>query len=141
LVGQRNHTSGDAALTVTLTLTNADESVTYGSGTISIGSGLTTGDTPDNLLSGTIEISGVPADTTIFGKFIDGIGARLVSATVHEVSLPVSASNGYVVPPQVAATAPIYDARRKTMYELATKLWKRGAAHLWNWTVDDQSTP
>lgn len=135
---------GGGASTVTLYLTNADGSTVYGSGLYARGgngSGAAVTDTPDEYAQGDIEIFGVPADTDVYGYIEDGIGARVISACVYEESLPLYAANGYVVPSQCAATMPIYDARRKTMYELATRLWKRGAAHLFNWTVDKQSSP
>jgi hypothetical protein len=33
------------------------------------------------------------------------------------------------------------DDRREDMLTLATSLWKRGAAQLWNWSADLQSSP
>lgn len=128
--------------TVTLYITNADGSTVYGQASANYGAtGTTTNDAPDELGALDLEITGVPPDTDVYGRFEDSDGGRLVAATVYEESLSILASNGYVVPSVVSATAPIYDARRETMYELATKLWKRGAAQLINWTVDDQSSP
>lgn len=127
---------------VTLYITDAAGSTVYGSGSFSAGlnPGGSTGDTSDEFIAGTITINTVPADTDIYGRFEDGdYGGRLIAASVYEESLPVSGANGYVDP--VPVNGPIYDGRRQSMYVLGTNLWKRGAAQLINWTVDDQATP
>ncbi len=129
------------APTVKLIISNADESVTYGSGSHAIGLSPASGDTPDEYIDATIQFDGVPADTDVYGRFEEINGGRLISACVYEESLGITAANGYVVPAPVSVNAPIYDARRQRMYELATRLWKRGAAHLWNFSVDSQSSP
>lgn len=136
--------SGDPIATpprVKLYITNADGSTVYGSGTFVAGynPNSTPLDRPAEFISGLITISSVPADTDIYGRFEDGdSGGRLIAASVYEESQPLS-SSGYATP--VPVNGPIYNARRQKLYQLGTNLWKRGAAQLINWTVDNQATP
>lgn len=122
--------------------TNADASTTYGSGTYQFGTsstGTTNADVPSEFSIGEIVIS-APADTDIFLRVDDTGKGRLISCTIYEEGLPIWTGNGYPQS-QVAVTSPILDDRRAAMLQLATNLWKRGAAHLWNWSRDLQSSP
>lgn len=142
-LGQHNITLGSGVNpTVTLYLESADGSTVYGQASASFGAtGSTPSDVPSEWSDVELEIFFVPADTAIYGRFEESDGGRLIAACVYEESLAMTAANGYVVPSPVSVTAPIYDARRQTMYELGTLLWKQGAAHLINWTADMQSSP
>ena len=132
---QSHGTAGSPS--ATLYITDASGGTVYGSGSWSFGASATgVGDFPSEFGVGEIIIGGVPADTDIYGRFEDSQDARLISACVFEESKKVLAGNGYVLPSQVAALGPIYDDRREDMYELATTLWKRGAAQLFNWTAN-----
>ena len=137
--------SGDPIFSpkITLTITNADESTTYGSCSFWFGAASSggTNDTPDEFGYGEFELSGVPASTTVYGKFTETECARLISATVYEEALSITSANGYVVPSALPVGSPILDARRQDLYELARNLWTDGAAHLFNWSADNQASP
>jgi len=122
----------------TIYVTNADQSVTYGSAEFVYGNnfGTAPGNTPDEFGIGELIIGGVPADTDVYLRIDDNDHGRIVSVTIHEESKKLLASNGYLLPSVVSVGGPIDDARRGSSYALATSLWKRGAAHLFNWTVD-----
>ena len=125
-----------------LVITNKTGSTTYGTAVFQFGANATTPDDfPVEFGFGEVTLHGIPADTDIYGRLEDDDAGRLIAVSVAERSLDVSNANGYVVPSQVAATGPIYDARRENLYELGATLWKSGAAHLLNWTVDDQASP
>lgn len=103
------------------------------------------GDTPRYFLEAYLPLKSGGAiveldpDTEYFGLFSDINGGRLISAMVHEESLAGDTANGYVT--QVSAGSPIYDADRSGVATLLRNLWKQGGAHLFNWSVDDQSSP
>lgn len=128
---------------VTVYITNADESTTYGSATFQFGAAPLGGanDWPSEFGQGMVIIEGVPASTTIYGRIEETDEARLISASVYEQSKPISAANGYVVPDVVSAQQPILDERRQAMLELASSLWHEGAAPLYSWSADIQSSP
>jgi hypothetical protein len=80
----------------------------------------------------------VTPDSDVFGVFEDKQGAKLISATVLEVSLDHTTENGYLQSP-FGVTAPIYSSMRSGLVTALRTMWKRGAAHLLNWTVDQDS--
>lgn len=126
---------------VTVTVTNADESTTYGTKTYSYGTFLGTPvDTPDRFGYGEITIA-CPADTDIYIRVDDVNGGRVISVSIQEEMTKINSSNGYIVPAGVSVSSPIYDARRELMLETATNAWNKQAAHLWNWTADSDSSP
>lgn len=84
-------------------------------------------------------IVGLDPDTEYFGVFSDINGGRLISAMVYEESLPSDTANGYVT--QVSSGSPVFDADRSGVATLLRNMWKQGGAHLFNWSVDDQSSP
>jgi hypothetical protein len=104
------------------------------------GNSLTIADNvPSNWGFGTGYVN-VSPDTDYQLLFSDVDNARMISATAYEVTLDPDTSNGYIQP-GYAATRNIYDADRSDPMLLASSLWKRGGAHLFNWTVDSQASP
>lgn len=129
---------------ITVHITNADESTTYGTGVVHFGANntaATPSDVPSEFGWGEVQINNVPADTDIYGRFEEDDGGRLIAASVCERALEVTSANGYVVPGPVAVQSPIYNDRRQALYDLGVDVWKQGAGHLFNWTVDDQASP
>ena len=82
----------------------------------------------------------VDPDTDYYGVISDFDAARIVSACVYERSLDPDTTNGYLSA-GYAAGVNIYDTDRSGPMLLAADMWKKGGAHLLNWTVDDQSSP
>jgi hypothetical protein len=120
-----------------LYITDAGGSTTYSVGQFWFGTGPhVSGDVPSGWGWGEVVMTDVPPDTDIFGRFEDVEAGRLISAMVVEECLPVIPGNGYMLPPQVAVKAPIYDKRYQGELTLARDTWRRGAAHLLNWTAD-----
>lgn len=129
---------------VTIAVTNANESTTYGTATLATNNnfgGSTSDDTPNEFISGELVIGGVPADTDVYIKVSDEANGRVLAVSIQEEMVKLISGNGYVLPAGVSVMTPIDAARRETLYELATTLWKRQAAHAWNWTVDNQASP
>lgn len=140
----RNDADPNGTPSVTIAITNADESVTYGSNTLASANNVVGGtpdDTPNEFVAGEIIIGGVPADTDIFIRVEDDNNGRVLAVSIQEEMVKLISGNGYILPPNVSVSTPIYGQRREDMYELATLLHKRQAAQLWNWTVDLQSSP
>jgi hypothetical protein len=124
-----------------LYITNADASTTYSVGEFAFGTGPgASSDTPADLGWGEVVMTDIPADTDIYGQFVDVEGGRLISATVAEDSLALLTPNNYVLPSAVAVKGPIYDSRFESMLTLARDTWSRGAAQLANWTSDTDAT-
>lgn len=133
---------GGSNPSATITATDATEGVTYGSNTFSYGTLLGSPvDTPDRFGGGEIILGGCPADSHVYLRIDDVNGGRLIAISVCEENLKLISGNGYVLPAGVSVSSPILDARRETRFELATQLWKRGAAQLWNWSRDLMSSP
>lgn len=78
-------------------------------------------------------------DTDYFGTFTDN-GSELVSATCFEYASLTEMFGGYL-PQNVASGGAILDASRQNLAELLRPLWKRGAAQVLNWSVDDGTVP
>jgi len=78
-------------------------------------------------------------DTTYEVRIGDVDYGRLVGCVVFEESTEPT----WIDYPSTTypALAPIYDSHREKLMPLATDMWKRNAAHLFNWTVDDQASP
>jgi len=104
----------------------SDLPVWFGDGATFVGDG-----TPTGVLL-------VTPDTDIFCELQD-VNGRLVQAVVYEVALDADTANGYIKSPY-AATAPIFDDVRQALVQNLRTLWKRGASHLLNWTVDQDSS-
>jgi hypothetical protein len=107
--------------------------------------GLGTSDIPSNFGLSVVTAAdslGAPyafdPDTDYFGEFIEVNGARLVSACVHENSMPPNTDNGYAAIDAAGGSA-IQDADRATPRTMANSLWLRGSVPLWHWTVDEDS--
>ena len=83
----------------------------------------------------------IPADTDLTLMFSDFDNARLVAATVYEVSVQPDTDDGYVDPANLAALGPIYANTRENVANILRSMWRVGSAHLVNWTADIQSTP
>lgn len=132
---------GGSNPSMSITVTNADESTTYGTATYSYGAFLGTPvDTPERFGHGEITIA-CPADTDVAIRVDDVNGGRVIAVAIQEEMLKLNSANGYIVPANVSIASPIYDARRQLLFETATAAWNRQAAHLCSWTVDDQSVP
>lgn len=96
--------------------------------------GTLAGDVPSHH-AGAIFLLPVSANTAYEFKFSDFDGARLVSASIHEVMLPAHTLHGYMFP-SVAVLQPIYDSDRDTAYDLANRAWKQQGATCVNFTQD-----
>jgi hypothetical protein len=107
--------------------------------TFYFGSTGTGGTAPSSITTTKLYFASVPSDSEIYGTFTDKDGARLVSAVVYEESLALDTANGYS-DQNFAVQQPIYDSHRSTLAQLAGNMWTRGAAHVWNWTADQDST-
>lgn len=129
-----------ATASAKLYITNATASTTYATGEFVFGSTLGTSAVPSAFVAGEIVLTGVPADTDIYGRFEDLSDGRLISASVVEEYLPLLPGNGYVLPPQVPVKGPIYDNRYEDELTLARNVWRRGAAHLLNWSSNTDAT-
>jgi hypothetical protein len=81
----------------------------------------------------------IPADTDLHGVLIDS-DSRLVAAMVYEISCESTTGNGYV-DDTIQAHSQILDSLRQSLTEKLRTQWKRGASGLWNWCVDDETTP
>lgn len=79
-------------------------------------------------------------DTDYYGTVSDNNDARLVSMTAWELSLPGDTDNDYVEQ-AFGLGQPILDVHRGDLATMLRKLWRRGAAHSWNWSVNLQSGP
>lgn len=88
------------------------------------------------LLTNSGSIADPVAGTEYFGTVSDFQG-RIVAISVFEMSINNTApfTEGY------AQGTPILDTDRQTLTAGARLLWKQGAAHLMNWTVDIAGTP
>lgn len=134
LVGQV--TSGTAPDPyVRLKVTNQNGSTTYDQQDYHYGAAAYSNDKPNTWSQADIILTGVPADTDIFGTFYDEDYGRLLAASVYEVSLVPTGSNGYLEPQSVALGESIYSGRRQTQMTIANNMWKRGAAHLASWST------
>lgn len=80
----------------------------------------------------------IPADTDLYCTISDE-GSRAVCCTVYETALEPTTLNGYLES-GVVAGAPIYDEDRGDMATILRTAWKRGAAHLANWSTDTDAT-
>lgn len=112
---------------------------TVGDGTFHYGGGPNSVDTPNNFATGEAIIP-VSADTDYTAVISDFDGARIVSAVVYERSLDPDTSNGYAST-GYAAGVNIYDTDRSDITTIAANMWKRGGAHLLNWSADNQASP
>jgi hypothetical protein len=95
-------------------------------------------DVPSEWTEGEGEID-ISADTDYEIRVSESDG-RLISMIVYEKSFSPTVANGYFTQ-SVGATSPIYDVQREELMVMATNFWKRGAAHIANWTADDQTAP
>jgi hypothetical protein len=92
-----------------------------------------------NILNDGVAAVTIPADTELHG-FVEDNYSRIVAAVVYEVSAESDTANGYVEHAH-AVHSPIVDGTRQDLTTALRTQWKRGAAHLWNWCVDDETTP
>ena len=101
---------------------------------------LTVSTAPYNLAVGTIAVdaSAFP-DTDIYGLFSDVQGSRLAAVSVYEISQFSYVTNGYL-PQNYAIGAGIYDVDRQGVSETASALWKRGAAPVFTFSSELDST-
>lgn len=75
-------------------------------------------------------------DTDYYGVWTDTAGAAIQAACVSEVSSLTENFDGYI-PQNFVATGPILGAYRRNLAEFTRAMWKRGGAHVLNWTVND----
>lgn len=135
---------GGADPTVLITILDGAAS-TVGTMEMHVGSAFTASETPSALSTATLLLGsgGAPveltADTEYFGVVTDQNQARVVAITIFETSIDATIANGYT--PMVSAGSPIFDTDRSTIATMARNMWKQGAAHLLNWTVDVQASP
>jgi hypothetical protein len=80
----------------------------------------------------------VTPDSDVYGVFEDKNGARLLAADVYEYALDATVANGYLQSPY-GVGSPIYSSVREGITTTLRTMWKRGAAHLFNLTVDVDS--
>jgi hypothetical protein len=78
--------------------------------------------------------------STDYTGVVSDVDARLLAASVWEISLVPDSANGYL-PQGFASGGPVLDAHRQDLAVAARALWRRGAAHAVNWSVDEQAAP
>jgi len=78
---------------------------------------------------------GVSPNTTYYGTWYDIDQCRLISACVHEYGSMTEHFNGYLSQ-SLAAGSDVLDKYRADIVEIQYNLWRRGGAHVLNWTVD-----
>ncbi len=78
-------------------------------------------------------------DTDYYATWTDS-GTWTVGLCVYEGPSLSGTFGGYLAQ-NAAVGAPILDAQRQNIAELARAQWRRGGAHLLNWSVDDGTTP
>lgn len=90
--------------------------------------------------SNEIEIVYLDPDTDYTAVLTEHDNARVQSIAVGEIGLNPDTSNGYA--PMVSVGGPILDTDRSTVATMASQLYRRGGAHLWNWYAEtDASAP
>lgn len=87
--------------------------------------------------TGTVDVT---ADTDIQGTFSTTNSGQIIAAVVYEESLEPTLANGYLQQ-SVGASSPILDSDRGLVLAKANSMWRRGGAHVLNWSVEDQSAP
>jgi hypothetical protein len=78
-----------------------------------------------------------PTADTIYDVTVNDVDSRIGALTLYEICLNSGPpfSEGYAV------QSPILDTDRSELLNAARLMWKRQAAPLFTWTVDDQATP
>jgi hypothetical protein len=84
-------------------------------------------------------LDGIPADTELYGTFYDLNYGRLVSACVFE--LPTLSENGGYLAGNITTHSAILDTHRQYAAEVSNAVLQKGAAHIFNWTVDNGASP
>lgn len=82
----------------------------------------------------------IPQDTDLTLSFSDFDNGRLWAACVFEQPVLPDTANG-LLDPSISVLAPILDVTRQGLATTLSKLWRRGGAQLWNWTVDIFGSP
>lgn len=133
--------STGAAVNPTITVNAYDSasallgsSISYPGSTVGAAS-----DVPSEWIQGSGAITGATADTDV-NFLVQESNARIISMTIYEWSLDPTTANGYLLQ-NFTAGQPIYDSHRSEIATTATNLWKRGAAHSFNFTVNNQASP
>jgi hypothetical protein len=82
-------------------------------------------------------LENVPPDTDLTGLVSDYNYGRVQSVTIFELPSMTDNTDGYLAQ-NVTAQSQIVDIYREKQATVQRALWRRGAAHVFNWTVDDQ---
>lgn len=77
----------------------------------------------------------VSPNTDYTATFNDVDGGRLVSASVHEESLPVAEGVGFI-DGRTDMGGPIYSATREKTLPMMDEMWRYGGAHCFNWAAN-----
>lgn len=85
-------------------------------------------------------VDGVSPDTDYYGTVYDVDNGRTVSCSVFELQSMTENFSGYL-PQNLNADSSILDVYREKLATLTYNLWRRGAATVFNWTVDAIASP
>lgn len=80
-------------------------------------------------------LDSISPDTDYYGTFYDIDSARLLSASVYELTSMTENFSGYL-PQNLAAGSDVLDVYRQNLTTLQYWLWRRGGATALNWTID-----
>jgi hypothetical protein len=87
-----------------------------------------------------LPVTGLSPNTDYYGTFYDEQGCRLQTATVIEMQSMTEGNDGYL-PQSLNQDSEVLSVYRQEVATIQKQLWKYSGAHVFNWTVDDGSTP
>lgn len=85
-------------------------------------------------------IEGVQPSTEYTGVATDIDYGRVLSCTIFDLPSLTENFNGYL-PENVGTHSAIVSSYRENIATILYNLWRKGAAQVWNWSVNDQTSP
>ncbi len=85
-------------------------------------------------------MEGLTPDTDYTGVVTDVDYGRVVSCSIYELASLSENFTGYM-PQNITGESAILDVYRENLSTITYNLWRRGAATVFNWTCDPQSSP
>jgi hypothetical protein len=85
-------------------------------------------------------IDGITPDTDYYGSFVDVDNGRILAASIFDLQSFTEHNDGYLSQ-SISTQSPILTADRQNVVDVANALWRRGAAHVLNWSVRDATAP
>lgn len=122
---------------------NANEATLVATGTFYFGASPTDTSTVSGwsyCKTGDVYIDGLTADTDYYIKVSDVNYNRIQSISVAELVSMTDNFDGYL-PQNLTADSEVLSIYRENVATLQQQIWKRGAAKVFDWTVDAQGTP